>query len=256
VGGEDFLRKGFTARHPDVPEELRGTYAALTCPAVIDYLRALNITAIELMPVHQFVADRHLVERGLANYWGYNSIGFFAPEVSYSSSGVLGQQVAEFKTLVRTLHREGIEVILDVVYNHTGEGNHLGPTLCFRGIDNAAYYRLVADDRRYYMDYTGTGNTLNMTHPRTLQHESIELRIDPSYIAGKYYNYGNGLRLFDIVRQTWGNDVHVVFQSGSVWGSYEQAVNRLKPQCPNISFVGKYAFLQQPLHYFRLSLPR
>jgi glycogen operon protein len=161
--------KGFTARHSDVPPELRGTYAALTCPAVIDYLHALGITAVELMPVHQFVADRHLVERGLTNYWGYNSIGFFAPEVCYSSSGVLGQQVAEFKTLVRTLHREGIEVILDVVYNHTGEGNHLGPTLCFRGIDNAAYYRLVADDRRYYMDYTGTGNTLNMTHPRTLQ---------------------------------------------------------------------------------------
>jgi glycogen operon protein len=161
--------KGFTARHPGVPPELRGTYAALTCPAVIDYLQALGITAVELMPVHQFVADRHLVDRQLTNYWGYNSIGFFAPDARYASAGVLGQQVAEFKTLVRTLHREGIEVILDVVYNHTGEGNHLGPTLCFRGIDNAAYYRLVGDDRRFYMDYTGTGNTLNMTHPRTLQ---------------------------------------------------------------------------------------
>jgi glycogen operon protein len=161
--------EGFTKRHPDVPPDLRGTYAGLTCPAVIGYLHSLGITAVELMPVHQFVADRHLVDRGLTNYWGYNSIGFFAPDACYASSGVLGQQVAEFKTLVKTLHREGIEVILDVVYNHTGEGNHLGPTLCFRGIDNAAYYRLVADNRRYYMDYTGCGNTLNMIHPRTLQ---------------------------------------------------------------------------------------
>jgi isoamylase len=161
--------KGFTACYPDVPPELRGTYAGLTCPAVVDYLRELGITAVELMPVQQFVADKHLVDQGLTNYWGYNSIGFFAPDAAYASSGVLGQQVAEFKTMVKTLHREGIEVILDVVYNHTGEGNHLGPTLCFRGIDNAAYYRLVADNRRYYMDYTGTGNTLNMTHPRTLQ---------------------------------------------------------------------------------------
>jgi glycogen operon protein len=161
--------KGFTARHPAIPEELRGTYSGLTHPAVIDYLHALGITAVELMPVHQFVADKHLVDRGLTNYWGYNSIGFFAPDVRYSSSGGLGQQVAEFKTLVKTLHREGIEVILDVVYNHTAEGSHLGPTLCFRGIDNAAYYRLVADNRRYYLDYTGCGNTLNMTHPRMLQ---------------------------------------------------------------------------------------
>jgi isoamylase len=161
--------KGFTSRHPQLPPQLRGTYAGLADPTVIDYLHALGITAVELMPVHQFVNDRHLVERGLTNYWGYNTIGFFAPDARYSTSGVLGEQVAAFKTLVRTLHREGIEVILDVVYNHTGEGNHLGPTLSFRGIDNAAYYRLVADDRRYYMDYTGTGNTLDMTHPRTLQ---------------------------------------------------------------------------------------
>ena len=161
--------KGFTKRHPEVPAELQGTYTGLSHPTVIRYLQALGITAVELLPVHQFVADKHLVDRGLTNYWGYNSIGFFAPDACYSSSGVLGQQVAEFKTLVKTLHREGIEVILDVVYNHTGEGNHLGPTLCFRGIDNAAYYRLVADNRRYYMDYTGCGNTLNVIHPRTLQ---------------------------------------------------------------------------------------
>jgi isoamylase len=161
--------KGFTARHPEVPIEMQGKYAGLSCPAVIDYLLSLGITAVELMPVQQFIVDRYLVERGLTNYWGYNSIGFFASDARYASTGVLGEQVKEFKTMVKTLHREGIEVILDVVYNHTAEGTHMGPTLCFRGIDNAAYYRLVADNRRYYMDYTGCGNTLNMTHPRTLQ---------------------------------------------------------------------------------------
>lgn len=161
--------KGFTARHPEVPRALRGTFAGLACPAAIEHLRSLGITAVELLPIHQFVADKHLVERGLTNYWGYNSIGFFAPDVRFASDGVLGQQVNEFKTMVKTLHQAGIEVILDVVYNHTGEGNHLGPTICFRGVDNASYYRLVADDRRYYTDYTGCGNTLNMTHPRTLQ---------------------------------------------------------------------------------------
>ena len=168
--------KGFTMRHPAVPPELRGTYAALTCPEVVDYLKALGITAVELMPVHQFIADKHLEDRGLTNYWGYNSIGFFAPDARYANSGVTGEQVAEFKSMVRALHREGIEVILDVVYNHTGEGNHLGPTLCFRGIDNASYYRLVPDNRRYYMDYTGCGNTLDMTHPRVLQLITDSLR--------------------------------------------------------------------------------
>jgi glycogen operon protein len=161
--------KGFTARHPDVPKALRGTYAGLASPPAVDYLQGLGVTAVELLPIHQFVADKHLVERGLTNYWGYNSIGFFAPDARYAAAGTRGQQVVEFKTMVRALHDAGIEVILDVVYNHTAEGNHLGPTLCFRGIDNAAYYRLVADDRRHYMDYTGCGNTLNMTHPRTLQ---------------------------------------------------------------------------------------
>jgi pullulanase/glycogen debranching enzyme len=161
--------KGFTARHPDVPRELRGTYAGFASPPALDYLTRLGVTAVELLPVHHFVRDRVLADRGLANYWGYNSIGFFAPDARYAASGVRGEQVAEFKRMVRALHQAGIEVILDVVYNHTAEGNHLGPTLCFRGIDNAAYYRLVADDRRYSMDYTGCGNTLNMTHPRTLQ---------------------------------------------------------------------------------------
>ena len=161
--------KGFTARHPDVPENLRGTYAGLTCPAAVDYLRALGVTAVELLPVHHAVTEPQVAERGLTNYWGYNSIGFFAPDARYSSSGARGEQVREFKTLVKTLHQASIEVVLDVVYNHTAEGNHLGPTLCFRGIDNANYYRLTGGDRSRYSDYTGCGNTLNMRHPRTLQ---------------------------------------------------------------------------------------
>ncbi len=157
--------KGFTARHPDVPEEQRGTYAGLASPPAIDHLKSLGVTAVELLPVHYFVRDKHLADRGLMNYWGYNSIGFFAPDIRYATSPVRGRHVREFKTMVKTLHSAGIEVILDVVYNHTGEGNHLGPTISFRGIDNAVYYRLVADNRRYYMDYTGTGNTLNVATP-------------------------------------------------------------------------------------------
>ncbi len=161
--------KGFTARHPEVPPNLRGTYAGLATPAVIEYLRSLSVTAVELMPVHQIVTERRLAERGLTNYWGYNSIGYFAPEVRYSSSSPLGEQVREFKLMVKAFHRAGIEVILDVVYNHTAEGNQLGPTLCMRGIDNANYYRLTPGNRRYYVDYTGCGNTLNMVSPQTLQ---------------------------------------------------------------------------------------
>jgi glycogen operon protein len=161
--------KGFTARHPEILAGQRGTFAGLASPPAIDHLRALGVTAVELMPVHQWVDERRLVERNLSNYWGYNSIAFFAPDARYSSSGSRGEQITEFKTMVRTLHRAGIEVILDVVYNHTAEGDELGPTLSFRGIDKADYYRLVADDRRRYVDYTGCGNTLNMRHPRTLQ---------------------------------------------------------------------------------------
>jgi glycogen operon protein len=160
--------KGFTARHPDIPEALRGTYAGLGHPVAIDYLRNLGVTAVELLPVHQFVHDAHLLERGLRNYWGYNSIGFFAPHNGYASGG-RGAQVQEFKAMVRALHEAGIEVVLDVVYNHTAEGNHLGPVLSFKGIDNAAYYRLVPDDPRHYYDTTGTGNSLNVRHPRSLQ---------------------------------------------------------------------------------------
>lgn len=161
--------KGFTVRHPEVPEELRGTYAGLASQPAIDYLRRLGVTAIELMPVHTFVDDKFLIDRGLRNYWGYNTIGFFAPEARYSSAGDRGGQIVEFKRMVKTLHAAGIEVILDVVYNHTGEGNQLGPTICFRGIDNATYYRLVDDNPRYYYDYTGTGNSLNMQNPQVLK---------------------------------------------------------------------------------------
>src|SRR5580658_6338470 len=157
--------RGFTMRHPHVPASLRGTYAGLATAPVIDHFLKLGITAIELMPVHYFIDDRQLIARGLRNYWGYNSIGFFAPVSRYCSNG----SISEFKTMVKTMHSAGIEVILDVVYNHTAEGNQLGPTLSFRGIDNTVYYRAVADNPRYYMDYTGTGNTLNMRHPRVLQ---------------------------------------------------------------------------------------
>ncbi|HEY1165362.1 MAG TPA: glycogen debranching protein GlgX [Chitinophaga sp.] len=160
--------KGFTKLHPGIPEELRGTYKGMAHPATIQYLKDLGITALELMPVHHFITDKHLLDKGLSNYWGYNTIGFFAPDVRYASSGICGEQVYEFKEMVKALHKAGIEVILDVVYNHTGEGNHLGPTLSFRGIDNAAYYRLT-DDKRYYMDYTGTGNTLNARLPSVLR---------------------------------------------------------------------------------------
>jgi isoamylase len=161
--------KGFTKRHPGIQEELRGTYAALAHPVTIDYLSALGVTAVELLPVQQFVQDSVLLDKGLRNYWGYNSIGYFAPHNEYASGTMRGHQVQEFKWMVKALHRAGIEVILDVVYNHTAEGNHLGPVLSFKGIDNTAYYRTVADNRRYYMDYTGTGNTLNMMHPHVLQ---------------------------------------------------------------------------------------
>jgi glycogen operon protein len=202
--------KGFTMQHPEVPPPLRGTYAGLATTAVIEYLKRLGITTVELMPVHTFVDDRHLVEKGLRNYWGYNSIGYFAPDNRYSATG----QVAEFKTMVKALHSAGIEVILDVVYNHTAEGNHLGPTLCFRGIDNASYYRLVADNPRYYMDYTGCGNTLNMQHPRVLQliMDSLRYWVNEMHVDGFRFDLASALArelhevdrlgaFFDIIRQ-------------------------------------------------------
>lgn len=160
--------KGFTQSHPGIPPEIRGTYAAMAHPVSIAYLQSLGITTLELMPVHHFITEQQLAEKGFANYWGYNSIGFFAPHAGYSSGGMHGEQVTEFKQMVKALHRAGIEVILDVVYNHTAEGNQLGPLLCFKGIDNTAYYRLEKD-RRFYTDYTGTGNTLNTMHSATLK---------------------------------------------------------------------------------------
>ncbi len=161
--------KGFTASHPGIPEELRGTYAGLAHPASVEYLTMLGVSAVELLPVHQFIHDAHLVERGLSNYWGYNSIAFLAPHNEYAANGQRGQQVPEFKQMVKTLHEAGIEVYLDVVYNHTAEGNHLGPMLSMKGIDNAGYYRLVDEDKRFYYDTTGTGNSLDMRHPHVLQ---------------------------------------------------------------------------------------
>lgn len=160
--------RGMTVRHPDVTPEMRGTFLGLASDPIIDHLQELGVTAVELMPVHQFVVERHLLEKGLTNYWGYHSIGFFAPETRYAV-GQLGNAVSEFKTMVKRFHRAGIEVILDVVYNHTGEGNHLGPTLSLRGIDNTSYYRLDPRQPRYYTDFTGCGNSMNMVHRRTIQ---------------------------------------------------------------------------------------
>ena len=165
--------KGMTMRHPDIPKDVQGSYAGIAHPAMIRHFHQLGVTAVELMPVHQFVHDSTLAEKGLRNYWGYNTIGFFAPHNDYASFGTRGEQVLEFKTMVRSLHRAGIEVILDVVYNHTAEGNHLGPTLSFRGVDNQAYYRLVPGDEKHYYDTTGTGNSLNVRH-----HESLRLIMD------------------------------------------------------------------------------
>jgi isoamylase len=161
--------KGFTATHPDIPEQDRGTYRGLANPKIIEYFKDLGVTSIELMPIHHFVHNKFLLDQGLSNYWGYNSIGFFAPHAEYSASGMHGEQVNEFKEMVKIYHRNGIEVILDVVYNHTGEGNHRGPSLAFRGIDNQNYYRMDPSKPLYYTDYTGTGNTLNMLSSRTLQ---------------------------------------------------------------------------------------
>ena len=206
--------KGLTKLQESVPETQRGTYAGLAHPSVVDHLQKLGVTAIELMPVHQFVNDGTLVEQGLNNYWGYNTIGFFAPHNAYSSTGDLGQQVQEFKNMVRSLHSAGIEVILDVVYNHTAEGNHLGPTLSFKGIDNEAYYRLMDDDKRFYMDYTGTGNTLNVRHPHVLQlimdslrYWVLEMHVDgfrfdlASALARDLYEVDKLSTFFELVQQ-------------------------------------------------------
>jgi isoamylase len=206
--------RGLTKLHPEVPEEERGTYLGLSHPAIIDHLKSVGVTAIELMPAHQFVSDDILAQRGLANYWGYNTIGFFAPHNAYSASGQLGQQVQEFKAMVRAMHEAGIEVIMDVVYNHTAEGNHLGPTLSLRGIDNASYYRLVDDDRQYYMDTTGTGNSLLMRNPQVLQlimdslrYWVTEMHVDgfrfdlAAALARQFHEVDRLSSFFDVVQQ-------------------------------------------------------
>jgi glycogen operon protein len=206
--------RGLTMAHPRVPEEMRGTYAGIAHPAVIEHLQRLGVTAVELMPVHHFVSEHNLVDRGLSNYWGYNTLAFLAPHARYSSAGTLGQQVPEFKAMVRALHSAGIEVILDVVYNHTAEGNHLGPTLSMRGLDNGAYYRLEEKDREYYTDYTGTGNSLNMRHPHTLQvvmdslrYWVLEMHVDgfrfdlAAALARTFYDVDRLSAFFDIVQQ-------------------------------------------------------
>jgi glycogen operon protein len=196
--------KGFTAQHPDIPAELRGTYAGLAHPVGIEYLKKLGITAVELMPVHEFVDDKYLLDRGLRNYWGYSSINFFAPDARYSASGDHGDQIGEFKAMVKALHRAGIEVILDVVYNHTAEGNHLGPTLSFKGIDNSSYYRLVSDTPRYYMDYTGTGNTFNVRHPQVLKliMDSLRYWVQTMHVDGFRFDLAAALarELHDVDR--------------------------------------------------------
>jgi isoamylase len=205
--------KGFTARHPEIPEDIRGTYAAFIHPLIIEYLKNLGITAVELMPVHAFLDDKFLLDRGLRNYWGYNTINYFSPEARYSSSG-RGGQIGEFKHMVKALHRAGIEVILDVVYNHTAEGNQLGPTLSFRGVDNRTYYRLVNDKQRYYMDYTGTGNTLNVRHPQvlklimdSLRYWVLEMHVDgfrfdlASALARELQEVDRLSAFFDIINQ-------------------------------------------------------
>jgi glycogen operon protein len=205
--------KGMTMLHPDVPEPLRGTYLGLATDPIIDHLLSLGVTAVELLPVHHFVTERRLYEMGLVNYWGYGSIGFFAPDVRYATGG-RGQQVAEFKSMVKRLHRAGLEVILDVVYNHTAEGNHLGPTLSFRGIDNAAYYRLDPERRRYYTDFTGCGNTLDIRHSRTMQlvMDSLRYWVRHMHVDGFRFDLAPVLardsdavspfaEFFDVVRQ-------------------------------------------------------
>jgi len=206
--------KGFTKQQVEIPEEIRGTYQAIAHPNSINYFKELGVTSVELLPVHQFVNDRFLQEKGLNNYWGYNTINFFSPDVRYSSTGVLGEQVTEFKNMVKALHKAGLEVILDVVYNHTAEGNHLGPTLSFKGTDNFNYYRLTEDNLRFYMDYTGTGNTLNARMPTvlrlimdSLRYWIIEMHVDgfrfdlASTLARELHEVDKLGSFFDIIHQ-------------------------------------------------------
>ncbi|MGH3645970.1 MAG: glycogen debranching protein GlgX [Micromonosporaceae bacterium] len=206
--------RGLTMTHPEIPEELRGSYAAIAHPAIVEHLQKLGVTAIELMPVHQFIHDHRLAQRQMRNYWGYNTIGFLAPHDGYAATGHRGQQIGEFKAMVKALHAAGIEVILDVVYNHTAEGNHLGPTLAFRGIDNAAYYRLYDNDPAHYVDYTGTGNSFNVRHPHSLQlimdslrYWLLEMHVDgfrfdlAATLAREFYDVDRLSTFFEVVQQ-------------------------------------------------------
>ncbi len=206
--------KGFTALHPEVEENKRGTYAGLASPCVIDYLKDLGVTAVELLPVHHFMDELALNKRELTNYWGYNTVGFFAPCSKYSSSGVMGQQIREFKEMVKTLHRAGIEVILDVVYNHTAESDHLGPTVCFRGIDNISYYHLFPEDLRYYTNFTGCGNSIKMSHSRVTQliMDSLRYWVQEMHVDGfrfdlavtlarRYYRVDHQSAFFHVIQQ-------------------------------------------------------
>jgi isoamylase len=196
--------KGFTKRHPDVREDLRGTYAGLADPAAIEYLKSLGVTAVELLPVHHIADESFLADRGLTNYWGYSTIGFFAPFSGYAATGIRGQEIREFKGMVKALHRAGIEVILDVVYNHTAEGNHLGPMLSFRGVDNLSYYRLMPDDPHFYMDFTGTGNSLNAVHPSVLRliMDSLRYWATECHVDGFRFDLASALarELYDVDR--------------------------------------------------------
>jgi isoamylase len=196
--------KGFTMTHPDVREDLRGTYAGMADPAAIEYLKDLGVTAVELLPVHHIADESFLPERGLTNYWGYSTIGYFAPHAGYAATGKRGQEVREFKGMVKALHRAGIEVILDVVYNHTAEGNHLGPMLAFKGVDNTSYYRLMPDDPHFYMDFTGTGNSLNVVHPSVLRliMDSLRYWVTECHVDGFRFDLASALarELYDVER--------------------------------------------------------
>jgi len=206
--------KGFTAQHPDIPENQRGSFSGLASPPVIDYLKSLGVTAVELLPVHRHIDEPYLLDRGHTNYWGYSTIGFFAPDCRYSSSGSRGEQVTEFQEMVKALHREGIEVILDVVYNHTAECGHLGPTFCFRGVDNASYYHLDPKNPRHYRDFTGCGNSLDLNHPSVLQlimdslrYWAADMHVDgfrfdlASTLAREPYHVDRFASFFDIIHQ-------------------------------------------------------
>jgi len=247
--------KGMTQTHPDIPEEIRGTYAGLAHPVVIEHLLSLNVTAIELMPVQEFMHDKRLLELGLRNYWGYNTFGFLAPHSDYAASRRTNGEVGEFKTMVRTFHEAGIEVILDVVYNHTAEGDHLGPTINFRGIDNAAYYRLLDGDLRLYKDFTGTGNSLNARHPHTLQlimdslrYWVLEMHVDgfrfdlASTLAREFYDVDRLSAFFD-----WGSDraPRIPYHETIIYEAHVKGMTQTHPRIPE-ELRGTYSGLAHP----------